>query len=418
MKTRRGYIYSGGVMKKKKLLTILLLCLGLAGWASAVEVINIDINNYNDDTAYVGEGAYVDGGVTWIVYYGGWGIAVGSQRSADLVNDGDGAAPGTYAEQVWIGDPGGHGYISGSALLDDGFVNSNPSDTFIENPTSDPNNSNIAFFGQGAYGGTFDMYVYGDSAGEFIIADGNDILGQASVTGTVSGFVAGQNYVVFQDVPLGNPNMIRLYYSNELNGIQLVSNKVPFTVVPSTDPNDNLIEAQNYDVAYETNSRSGEFNPYGPDIGNGFVSYLDTGEYMEYDLAVDNAAQGQYAITMGVTTTYSNMSMEISLDGTLLGTLTSPQREGDENIYETDNSVIANLFEGTRVLKWEVPQVFSNIAYIKMGYIGPITLETCDDVYLYGLQPAGDINEDCIVDIQDLAEIAAVWAVNYDPEAQ
>ena len=111
-------------MKKKKLLTILLLCAGIVQAASAVEVISIDINNYDNDLAYQGQGAYAGGG-DWIAYYGGWGIAVGSQRSANLVNQGDGAAAGTYAEQVWIGDAGGHGYITGegTGLLDDGFVN-------------------------------------------------------------------------------------------------------------------------------------------------------------------------------------------------------------------------------------------------------------------------------------------------------
>ena len=404
-------------MKKKKLVMNLLLCLGLVGFASAVEVINIDINGYEDDNAYVGEGAYVDGGVTWIVYYGGWGIAVGSQRSADLVNDGAGAAAGTYAEQVWIGDPGGHGYISGSALLDDGFVNPNPTPDFTGDPTSDPNNSNIAFFGQGAYGGTFDMYVYGNSAGEFVVADGNDILGQASVTGTVSGFVQGQNYVIFEDVPLGNPNMIRLYYSNELNGVQLISNKVPFEVVASTDPNNNMIDARNYDVAYDTNGREGEFNIYGPDIAD-YVHYLDTGEYMEYDIAIDAAAQGQYNLSADFVTYWGAAGLRMYLDGALLGNLTQTQHDQDSTVYRSLENLPVNLFEGTHTLRWENTDLYFDAVSLQLAYVTDITLNTCADVYLYGLEPAGDVNEDCIVDIQDLAEIAAVWAVNYDPEAQ
>ena len=57
MKMRRGFMNSGGVMKKRKVLRFLLLCLGIVGSASAVEVINIDINNYGNESAYDGQGA-------------------------------------------------------------------------------------------------------------------------------------------------------------------------------------------------------------------------------------------------------------------------------------------------------------------------------------------------------------------------
>ena len=51
-------------MKKRKVLRFLLLCLGIVGSASAVEVINIDINNYGNEAAYDGQGAY-PGGAGW-----------------------------------------------------------------------------------------------------------------------------------------------------------------------------------------------------------------------------------------------------------------------------------------------------------------------------------------------------------------
>ncbi len=396
-------------MKKKKLLTILLLCAGLTQAATAVEGINIDINNYDNDLAYEGQGAYAGGG-DWIAYYGGWGIAVGSQRSANLVNQGDDAAPGTYAEQVWIGDAGGHGYITGegTGLLDDGFVN--------ENPSNDLNDPNIAFMGEGAYGGNFDMYVYGNSAGTFTLADGNDILASAAVTGTVAGLVEGENYVFFEDVPLGNPNMIRLYYTGQINGIQLVSRKTPFAVIASTDPNDNLIDARNYDVAFDTNARSGESTIYGPDLGD-YVHYLDTGEYLEYDIVVDASEQGRYYLSADFVTYWGAAGLRMYINGILLGTLTQTQHNEDPTVYRSLEDLPINLFTGTHTLRWENTQNYFDVVQLRLTYDRDITLETCEDVYLYGLEPAGDLNEDCRVNISDLEIIVENWLVNYDPEA-
>lgn len=401
-------------MKKKKLLTILLLCLGIVGSASAVEVINIDINNYENETAYEGPGAY-PGGAGWIVYYGGWGIAVGSQRSANLINQGEEPGPGTFAEQVWIGDPGtGHDYIgSGDTLLGDGFVNLNP-----RSSGATLNDPNIAFMGQGAYGGDFDLYVYGNTAGEFMLADGETVLGTMAVTGTTTGFVEGENYVVFENIPLGNPNMIRLYYTNEINGIQLVSRKVPFAVIPSDDPNDNLIDARNYDVAFDTNARTGEgSNQWGPDIGT-YVHYLDTGEYMIYDIAVDALAEGQYDLSADFVTYWGAAALDMSLDDSPVGSLTQTQHNEDPTVYRSVENLRINLFQGAHEIKWANTELYFDVVQLRLTYVGPIILENCEDVYLYGLQPAGDINTDCRVDFDDLALIVNDWLFNYDPEAQ
>lgn len=395
-------------MKKKKVLTILLFCLWIGTWTSGVEVINIDINNYGNDLAYEGQGAY-PGGNEWIVYYGGWGVAVGSQRSADLVNQGDDAVASTYAEQVWIGDAGGHEYLTGAGtgLLDDGFIGSGG-----ENNLNDPN---IAFMGEGAYGSDFDMYVYG--SGTFTLVDGNDILGSQEAAGTASGFEEGVNYVIFEDIPLGNPNTIRLYYTNELNGIQLISRKTPVAVTTSTDPNDNLIDARNYDVAFDTNARSGELTFYGPDLAD-YVHYLDTGEYMEYDLIVDTETQGRYYLSADFVTYWGGAGLNMYLDDTLIGTLTQEQHSEDSTIYRSLEDLPVNLFAGTHTLRWENTQNYFDVVQLRLTYDSEITLETCEDVYLYGLEPAGDLNTDCRVNIEDLAIVAENWLINYDPEAQ
>lgn len=401
-------------MKKRRGLGIWisLLCLTAAGSAFAVEIINIDINNYGNDSGYSGPGV-IAGRTDWIPFYGGWGLAVGSPRSANLVNQGAGAAASTYAEQVWIGDDGlGHGYITGAGngLMDDGFVN-----TGGRGGLNDPN---IAFMGEGAYGGNFDLIVYGSEAGTFTLADGNDILASKSVSGGVAeGFVEGGNYVVFENVPLGNPNMTRLYYTNVINGLQLVSRKTPVTVVPSSDPNDNLIDARNYDVAFDTNARGGEITIYGPDLGS-YVHYLDTGEYMIYDLYVPQEAQGKYLLSADFVTYWGAAGLNLYLDNKPLGSLSQTQHQEDSSIYRSVEDLPVNLFAGTHELKWMNTQNYFDVVRLRLTYEGPISLDNCEDVYLYELEPAGDLNRDCRVDLTDLAVLVNNWLVNYDPQAQ
>ncbi len=392
-------------MSKCKCIAIVLMCLSYGGAASGREVINIDFNNYGDEAAYTGKAAFDDSVHQWHAFYGGWGVAVGSPRSNNLIDRGQSPGPSTYAEQIWIGDAGtGHGYLAGSELLDDGFVKTGAG--------GDPNVTLIG--GEGAYGGVFDIYVYGDSPGSFTLIQNNGATQTTkSVTGTTTGFVEGENFVVFPAVSITDPNHVLITYSNVINGLQLVSIKEPVVVTDGT-----VIDARNYDVAFDTNARSGEITLWGPDIGN-YVHYLDLNEYMEYDLVITAENQGQYEIVMGVTTQWSEMSVELYLDNILLGTVTSAQRTNDNKVYETDNAVVANLFEGTHILKWITPtNVYGDIAHMRFTYLGKITMNTCADVYTYGKNYPGDITGDCRVDLEDLALMARDWAANYDPQQQ
>src|SRR4030042_1825621 len=96
-------------MMQKKLFTVVLLILAGGIVVPAAEVINIDLNGYNDDTPYVGNGAYeVGDDAVWTAYYGGWGIPVGSDKTEGLVGSNVPLAEqfysSVYAAQVWIGD--------------------------------------------------------------------------------------------------------------------------------------------------------------------------------------------------------------------------------------------------------------------------------------------------------------------------
>ena len=76
-------------MMKIKLLTSVLVVLAAVGIVTAAEVINVDIKGYGNDTPYVGNGAYdVGPNTVWTVYYGGWGMPVGScTKLRDLSTD-------------------------------------------------------------------------------------------------------------------------------------------------------------------------------------------------------------------------------------------------------------------------------------------------------------------------------------------
>jgi hypothetical protein len=388
---------------------VMAVLLSIAAMASGVEVISIDINGYGSTAAYSGEAA-VAGATEWVAYDSGWGIPAGSPRSADLAKDGT-VQPSTYAEQVWIGDSGiDHNYVygEGTGLLDDGFV-----------ATGEPN---LVLYGGGAYGGTFDVYIYGNSAGVFKLTDANDVnpavIAEGSVTGTVTPgvFAEGINYVRFENITISN--RVLLWYSNELNGIQLVSTKhTPKIINPdSTDPNDYSILATAWDVAYDTNARGGESTLYGPDQG-GAIYFIDNGEYMEYDIWIDEAYEGQYALSADVGTQWGPAEMTVYLKDKTgsLGTLTAPQQAS--GVHET-TAVTVNLLAGLHTIKWaaESNNIFFDLVRLKLNYLGPVVLTDCAEVKAYGLQPAGDINGDCRVDMMDLEALAAEWTESNDPQ--
>ncbi len=401
-------------MGKRRLFAAAVLLLAVISVASADEVISIDINNYGNDMVFAGEAA-VPGATIWVGYDGGWGIGIGSPRTSGLANVGQVKAS-KYAAQVWVGDTGDHGYVTGvgNGLLDDGFIahaGSDPNLTFIGSDIfADVAGQNFA------YGGTFDLYVYGNSAGDFYLTDANDVaFASGSVTGTVSGFVEGENYVVFENIGIANPASVRLVYTNELNGIQLVKKSRPKTIINhhnTADPNDYTIDAVAYSAAYDTNGRDDEIDYgvgtfYGPDVAGGQVYMLDLDEYMEYDIRITAENAGKYNFYVDLAGQYAG-TLEIFLDGNLIGTVTGTDaRVGPVEMM---------LFEGDHVLKWRSTGMHgSNIDSLALLYGGEIVLGTCQDVYKYGLAPAGDVTGDCRVNLDDLALVMAEWAANYNP---
>jgi hypothetical protein len=408
-------------MMKMKLCSVVLLILGACVIAPAAEVINVDLNGYNDNVPYVGNGAYDVGDDTaWTVYYGGWGEPVGSKRSEGLTKEVPPAEQwlsSVYAAQVWIGDDGqNHGYLWGSALLDDGFV---------ANDTPDPK---INLFGEGAYQGIYDIYVYGSQAGDFTLnyygtpttlsVDGDANEGQ---------FELGHNYVVFNDVDINsaNPADVNISYTNVINGLQLVKQKDPFVIEPNS-----LglirISAGNWDVAGERNTRTTEITYFGPDtffddvngIGT-LVGYLDTGEFMTYDIVVDEANEGRYDISLG----YQNApiygdSMRIYVDDILIGEVNKPSTPIPlGSTAETDAETV-NLYEGSHTVTWMLyaGETAMNIDYVKFTRVGDAANTNCKDVVRAGLTLGEDLNGDCVVDLEDLYTMVYGWLSCNNPD--
>jgi hypothetical protein len=408
-------------MMKIKLLTIVSIVLVAVGVVMATDVINVDIKGYNDYEPYVGNGAYdVGNNAEWVAFYGGWGVPVGSARSEALVGalvpPAQQYLSSVYAAQVWIGDNGlkhGYQYGSSSSLMNDGFV---------ANVSAEPN---ISIWGLGAYQDVYNIYVYGNDAGTFKLTQ-YGVTTTKTVTGGVAAgqFVQGGNYVIFTnvDVNSSNPQDLYLTYTNKLNALQFVRQKSPFVVEPNS-----LglirIEAGRWDVAGDRNTRDTETTPFGPDTFTDAnfgreVGYIDSGEFMYYDINVDDANHGQYGISLSINTMNGVLiSMNLYLDDKLLGDVNNLTKG---TFVETDR-VTANLFKGIHTISWEfTPNAGDStgfsIIYLNFYKTGPIAINNCNAVGFYGLNYPADLTGDCTVGLDDLASAAHNWLICNNPD--
>jgi len=413
-------------MKKMKLLTAILFCLGIAGMASAMEVIQIDLNGYGNNTAYNGYALGTGIGTNiWGAYYGGsapegWGNAMGSPRTADLADYDEPCMPSTYAAQVWIGDNDAnvpHDWImgSGTGLTDDGFKKNGGG--------TDPN---IFLWGVDAYAGIYDIYLLGEKNTTHF-----KVTSPAHDYGTQT--ADGDGVAEFDDVIIGaDVNVVTVCYDSNFYGIQLVRKleagvtKEPL-VITNTGPQ--YIEAVEYDVAFETNTRSGEPSYFGPDIevnvplNSTLVAYLDAGEYMGYDIKVATEDAGYYEFDAQVLAYYGPVdSLQIYVDDVLLGTLQDTQTSNPNLFWvggggaQPDEYVYGNLFKGNHTIKWRVPAAqYFNIRRLRLLWTRAIAMD-CNDVYFYQFGYANDFNRDCHVDFEDLKLLTDDWLNCYSPD--
>lgn len=404
-------------MMRVKLLTTVLIVLGAVGVVTAAEVINVDIKGFGSKIPYVGNGAYdVGPNTVWTIYYGGWGMPVGSARSEGLVPSSTGGGLGyfcsVYAAQVWLGDDGvNHTYQYGSSLMDDGFA--------AVTGTS----PKLDIFGQGAYQGIYDIYVYGRDAGSFTLNHYGTTTTKTVTGGVAAGqFVEGGNYVVFSNVDCNDAYSGSIYinYTNKLNALQFVKKKNPVAVQDGT-----VIWAGHWDVAGERNVRSDDPQGFGPDYSSGepnlTVGFLEVGEFMGYDITVDDVNQGRYYVSMDVNTagSYRINPLRFYLDDKFVGDVCDMNLSPPEG-KTTDVSI--NLFKGSHTVKWYMPyQGFgsstgSNFCYLKFARIGNVAMNNCGEVGLYGFNYSADLSGNCTVGLEDLALAVNNWLICNNPD--
>ncbi len=401
----------GGLMMKKKLLAVTLIFVA-AGAAMAADVINVDIKGYGDNTPYIGNGAYdVGSNAVWTPYYGGWGFPVGSARTEGLQTEEQSFFCSVYASQVFVGDNGlNHSYQYGSGLMNNGFIA-----TAGQEP-------NLAIFGDGAFQGIYDIYVYGNADGDFILGYYGTRTSQHVTGGIADGtFTLGGNYVVFTNVDCNDPYSGSIYigYTGRLSAMQFVRKKDPVAIKDGT-----TIWTGKYDVAGERNIRTDDPQGYGPDLvgaePNISVGGLEVQEFMSYDITVDDANQGRYLFSVDVncgTTPYRINPLRIFLDNKFVGDIC------DMNAGETKTTDAAiNLYKGNHTIQWFLPyQGFgsstgSNLLRLKFTRKGSITMTDCNEVGTYGFNYPTDLSGDCYVNYYDLALAADNWMICNDPD--
>jgi len=460
-----------------KLFFAITLCLGFTAFACAYDVINIDLNGSVADPCYDGLGPFGDPNWAdvneWNGYNQGDGVMMASPRCESI---GVPKTPGYYAKAFFIADPCMHGYlpyVTGDKLLGDGFVKTGL-------PT-DPNPC-LFIWGSMAYGGIYDVYVLANAPGNFTITDSNgdtqvDSLSGGGIPGV---WTQGVNFIKFTDVEidtpssrnangpisgyaaggyLADPDCVKLSYSNQINGIQLASVKrpvrasfpadpvvvaktssiVPGSQVPGQWPVDtpmaviDMIGSANrtnllcgdYDAAYETNLRPGEHDFDGPDVewNNGYNTYVDTCEWMEYDIIADEVTAGRYRIRALLNCWWAAADIGIYVDDSEeLGRLTQdkysdmvPPEVTPSAIYWSKEYVYVNFLSGFHKLKWKQNGAYCNILGFQIGYYGHIQMNNCEDVLKYGLRLDSDYNGDCYVNLGDLKVIVDDWLNCNDP---
>ncbi len=283
------------------------------------------------------------------------------------------------------------------------------------------------------------------------------------------------------DVYLSDPNCLVIGYNNQIDGIQLASVKRKvrmsgyYLPTPANDPcvvaiaspgalrravkgqwpvetplavikltgtsNRTNLLCGDYDAYYETNLRGGEYDKDGPDamwatsgeplieyvdqdwVADGYMSYVDSAEWMEYDLIATTDTKAFYKVRAIVNCWWGAANIGVYVDKSEeLGELEQEKYE-DMGTAETDanalywtNDVTIMLLTGFHKLRLRQNGAYYNILGFQIAYESTLVVNFCSDVLKYGLGIPGDINRDCYVDLEDLKVIVDDWANCNDPQ--
>ncbi len=248
----------------------------------------------------------------------------------------------------------------------------------------------------------------------------------ASVKRHVRGLNVAEPCIVYVEVGIGTRKKVR--------GQWPADTPTPVINNPLTSNRTNLLCAD-YDAAYENNGLAGEYDLDGPDCGwaipdetligfidedwakRGYNTYINSGEWMEYDLIVTPETKGLYTVRGLVNCWSAEASIGVCIDNTYeLGTLTqkkysdmSPPINDPNAVVWSENYVNFNLFIGLHKFKWKQNGAYCNILGFQISYIGSVPIEVCEDVKKHGLELDGDINGDCYVNFADVKVLTDNW---------
>jgi len=447
---------------------------------SHYNVINVDLNGGPNDPIYSGKAAFAEAVDTncvigeWNGFYLGEGVLMTSPRCKDI---GEPCTPGTYARAIFIADPNPTAHIPATGtgdLLGDGFQKKPGGDDpnlFIWGTMAYGGIYDVYILSGG--GGTFILTdsngtthgpntIPGGGAPPWVEGSNYVVFRDVWINTPASRDAGGPNpnYVAWGY--LSDPNCAFLSYSNVINGIQFASVKrriMNERGVPPNDPNFDAVGntaaywseatpiyigttgkkqnvfAGDYGSAYETNGRGGESDYDGPDVNwtTGTVHNIDYGEVMDYDVFIDDISDGYYRVRFLVRCLHGPANFSIYIDNSSeLGHMTVQVNDGvDPSLYywSTDSTNLTcdpapgylyfNFFKGLHRFKIKANQACFELKGFQLHHMytqNSFDMDLCSDVIAYGYGLAGDINEDCYVNFEDLKLFLEDWLNCNNPE--
>ncbi len=279
------------------------------------------------------------------------------------------------------------------------------------------------------------------------------------------------NYIDYEEY-FTDPNCLVIGYNNQIDGIQLASVKrrvraaglpadpcivakevpggneyrkkvkgtwpveIPMAVIKMMGSSNrtNLL-CGDYDAYYETNALAGEPDYDGPDamwtgasepligyvdnqawVVDGYMSYVESGEWMEYDLIATTDTKAMYKVRALVNCWWGPADIGVFIDQSVeLGEMElekyeemSPAETDANAIYWT-NYIDFMLFSGYHRLRLRQNGAYYNILGFQIAYDSTLVVNNCSDVYNYGFGIPGDLNRDCYVNWYDLELFVENW---------
>jgi hypothetical protein len=139
---------------------------------------------------------------------------------------------------------------------------------------------------------------------------------------------------------------------------------------------------------------------------------------MIYDVTVDEANAGEYEILGRVGTMSGPAYFQVWLDDDILLGVLEQVSTGFEGVFDTSNTLVANLFEGPHTIKWRVhtSEEYFNFVNLLFTRLDDVNMTDCNDVYFYQLNYINDVTGDCHVNAADLKVITDNWLNCYSPD--